>query len=108
MQRIPPFKRGDEFKLYCVYKEEGDPSPIHAVIIKSQIRAGSRRTLVANMEVIKQEAVGAFVLTPTNPDTSGWPKGDVFMDIEFSSNATNKRSTETFMFTVVEDITRDD
>ena len=99
----PEFKRGDTFNLTCTYKESGVATALVDYTIKSQVKTLSG-VLLAELEV----TVADQVLTPglfyLKTNSTAWPIGNVFVDIQFTSGPT-VRSTQTFFVPVVKDIT---
>lgn len=97
------FKRGDTLRLECVRTDSaGLPVDLSTLAISSQVRAGS---FVDDMvSVITSPLAGEFTLSATAAQTSLWPVGNIYCDIEFFGVETE--SSETFIIYTIEDITR--
>ncbi len=107
MLQTEPFKRGDTFSLAGTWKPLGVPTDASALIIASQIRRASG-TLIATLTPVlgdQQASPGKFTLVPQDPDTSGWPIGNAYCDIQIDDQGID-RSTETFVIPIIEDVTR--
>lgn len=107
MKSIAPFKRGDTFSLSCTWKVENQPTSIVGLTINSQIRSGAG-ALVATLQVVPDDQItnpGKYALIPTNPDTSKWPLGNAYCDIQVDDQGID-RSSETFVIPIIEDVTK--
>jgi len=107
MKSIAPFKRGDTFTIACTWKVQNQPTNISGLTIKSQIRS-SAGALVATLRVVADDQIanpGKYALIPTDPDTSKWPLGDAYCDIQIDDQGID-RSSETFVIPIVEDVTK--
>lgn len=104
MKSINSFKRGDTMLLTVTYKVDGVATSVTDIDIASQVRQ-KQGNLVATMNVAKLGGTGQFTLTPSVADTSEWPLGLVYCDIQFSQSGA-VRSTETFGINVVEEVTK--
>lgn len=104
---LPPHKRGDTYSLSCVYKENGVPVSVEDFDIRSQIRDG-RNQILTELVVEKGDQtsdVGLFYLTPTDPDTTLWPTGTYYIDIQFSKDGVIN-SSQTMIQKIIKDITQ--
>lgn len=107
MLQTAPFKRGDTFSLKCIWKVSGIPTDISSLTISSQIRTANG-ALIATLQVVPDDQIsnpGAYALVAANPDTSNWPVGNAYCDIQIDDQGID-RSSDTFVIPVVEDITR--
>lgn len=106
---IPSTKRGDDWSLVGVYKENDVGVDITNYTIRSQLR-DANMSLVCELTVTKSNQIttpGGFVLSiPAGTDTSIWPTGNLQSDIEFVPPGGKKKSTETFLVPVVEEVTK--
>jgi hypothetical protein len=104
MNRIN-FKRGDTFLLRASVNdgtEDANPVDITGWTIRSQIRDGN--TLVDTCTVtITDDAAGEYELLVE--DTTEWPTRVLRCDIEYTTDADQITSTETFEICVIRDIT---
>lgn len=107
MKSLSEFKRGDSFMLACTHKVNGVPTSVTAFNIQAQIRTASNE-LISTLDAIAENQTaspGAFHLSPQNEDTSTWPIGPLYCDIQITSGGVT-RSTSTFVVPVVKDITQ--
>jgi len=107
MLRTANFKRGDTFSLKCTWKVDGTPTSITGLTIASQVRSASG-ALIATLNVVPENQTthpGAYALVAANPDTSRWPLGDAYCDIQIDDQGID-RSSETFIIPVIEDVTK--
>lgn len=107
MKSIAPFKRGDTFSLACTWKVDNQPTSIVGLTINSQIRSGTG-ALVATLQVVADDQTtnpGKYALIPIDPDTSKWPLGDAYCDIQVDDQGID-RSSETFVIPIIEDVTK--
>lgn len=106
---VPSTKRGDDWSLVGVYKENGVGVNITNFTIRSQLR-DANLNLVCELTVTKSNQTttpGGFVLSiPVGTDTTTWPTGNLQSDIEFVPAGGRKKSTETFLVPVVEEVTK--
>ena len=104
---LPPFKRGDTFMFRCLHKVDGVPVSVSEFEISAQIRTRLGVLVATLVPVIADQVAerGRFYLKPEPPDTSGWPVGRHFGDIQITQGGVT-RSTATFTLPVVEDMTR--
>jgi len=106
---IPSTKRGDDWSLVGVYKENDVGVDITNYTIRSQLR-DANMNLVCELTVTKSNQTttpGGFVLSiPAGSDTSTWPIGLLVSDIEFLPPGGKKKSTETFQVPVVDEVTK--
>lgn len=105
MQTIK-FKRGDTYTLTGTYKRNNAPTDITAITLRSQIRtaAGALVTSLIATKADQTATPGKFTLSPEIADTTKWPLGEVYCDIEFNSGGTSI-SSDTFVIVVTEGIT---
>lgn len=108
MKQLPDFKRGDTFLLSCLYKNAGVATDITNATIRSEIVKNdtSRERLVV-LNAIKLDQTtneGQYYLKADASETRSWGVGSYLMDIEITID-NFVRSTETFKFNVIEDIT---
>lgn len=110
MNSLAQFKRGDGFSLTCTWKENGVPAALTGLTISAQIRNPQNMKLVATLlttPAIDQVAnKGVFTLTPVNPSTSAWPIGKMICDIEVINADGLKRSSDSFVVPIIEDVTK--
>lgn len=100
MERIP-FKRGDSLTLTCTTDID-----ITGWTIQSQVRTESGRLVdTLSVNITQTTPTGLFKLTP-NTDTSLWPLGDLYCDIQYTTSANVVVSTDTFIIELVRDETR--
>ena len=94
-------KRGDTFLLAGTRADKsGNPVVITGMTITSKVRrVAYQQALVVT---ITDPANGAFSLSQA--DTSTWPIGTLFCDVQFISGSTTV-SSETFKIVVEEDVT---
>lgn len=107
MLQTTPFKRGDTFSLKCTWKVDGIPTDITGLTITSQVRAANG-TLIAELAPVPDNQTanpGGYALVAINPDTSGWPVGNAYCDIQIDDQGID-RSSDTFVIPVIEDVTR--
>ena len=107
--RTATLKVGDTFGLSCTYKQDGTPTSVATLQIRSQIRTEAGK-LVANLSVTKGDQnvnPGAFTLTVEGgASTQNWPApDDLYIDIEVTDGGI-VRSTETFVIPTETDVTR--
>lgn len=101
MAEVMYFKRGDTFRLSCTTDQD-----ITGFSIASQVRTsagGLIDTLVVNL--LQANPTGSFTLDTTN-NTSGWPIGTLYCDIQYTTGSGEIVSTETFEIDVIRDITQ--
>jgi len=99
-------KRGDTFELSCTLENEGNSVDITNFTITSQIRKNDD-TLLQALTVTKTDAVnGAFTLSAPPAETETWGVRDYQSDIEFVEAGGEVNSSETFVISVIKDITR--
>lgn len=92
------FKRGDTFILDATASMD-----ITGWNIKSQVRKG--RELIADLVVTIIDAPnGAYSLFMD--DTTDWPDGRLFCDIQYTTDSGQVISTETFTIEVHRDVTQ--
>lgn len=107
MQTLASFKRGDVFQIGGTAKDPAAAKiDITLVTVRSQVRTLDG-TLVAELLVSKSDQTtnkGEFSLSCL--DTTAWPPGYVFIDIE-QRVGSGITSSETLRLPVLEDITHD-
>ena len=99
-------KRGDTYKLDVTFTESDGTTPIDLTgwTIRSHIR--HHKTLIANLDVIYDDrANGEFTLSID--DTTDWPISDLSSDIEYTDGNDDIKSSETYIISVIGDITYD-
>ncbi len=107
MDQLSDFKRGDTFSITCTWKENNIPASTAGLTIRSQIRHPKTLALVSDLIVTHANQTtypGVFVLTPSNPDTSAWPIGNLIGDIEIVKDGVT-RSTRTFLVPIQKGVT---
>lgn len=107
MDQLSDFKRGDTFSITCTWKENSIPSSTAGLTIRSQIRHPKTMALITDLIVTHANQAthpGVFVLTPSNPNTSAWPTGNLIGDIEISKDGVT-RSTRTFLVPIQKGVT---
>lgn len=112
MQSIGTLKRGDTF-AFCAQLTDtnGDPLLDAENKLRSQVRTAkdvllAELTITAYTNPITQLLVeGAYVFISVE-DTSDWPTGKVYFDIQYTNNNIVV-STETVFITIVADITHE-
>jgi hypothetical protein len=104
MKSLAPFKRGDTLILTCIYKVDGEAQSVADFDIISQCRRTNGQ-LVFDFDVVKDpDVLGKFTMTP-DIDTNTLPLDELKIDIEIR-DGDFVRSSQTFIFPVIEDITR--
>lgn len=106
---VPATKRGDDWSLIGFYKENDVGVDITNFTIRSQLRDASMN-LICELVVTKANqttSTGGFVLSiPPGTDTTIWPTGTLQSDIEFIPPGGKKKSTETYLIPIVEEVTK--
>lgn len=98
-------KQGDTFELFCVRRDNsGAVVPLTGLTVKSQMVKGEG-SLVDLTVTITDTANGAFTLSKTAAETDLLEIGRYECDIQFTSDLGIVTSTNTFLITIVEDIT---
>lgn len=102
VQKVAPFKRGGSFSAHItVFADSGEIQNIQGKTITSDVRSKSG-SLVGTMEFAAYDGIIFYgVLTPTNPDTSTWPTGDLFCDLKINNGGVIEY-TETFTIPVID------
>jgi len=99
-------KQGDTLEWVITLTENGSVVDITSWSIRAQIRAND--TLVASLTVTKTDAAnGLFTLSATAAQTDSWSAGNHSCDVEFTDGNSEVFSTETFVVTILEDISHD-
>ena len=100
-----PFKRGDTFELDVeVTDVNGDPQPLTDWEIASQVR-DKDGVLVADLVVVEVTPLtGIYKLVKS--DTTDWPVELLSCDIQYTTDAGQIVSTETFEIQCLVDITQ--
>ncbi len=88
-------KPGATFRIPSVYREDGVPTSLAGVTLKSQVRNDTGFSATLNISVTN-EAAGEFVITG---DTSLWPRGLMYWDVK-STESDETRFSETIEFEV--------
>ena len=102
------FKRGDTFILYCqLTEDDGTPISLQNWDVKSKIRKVNK-DLIATLDYVTIDIPNGRFKLRTTSDTSKWPIGQHFCDIEYTTDTDRVMSTQTFIIDVVEDITYED
>jgi hypothetical protein len=97
------FKRGDTFALTCTRRNAaGVAMNITSTTIASKMRLGAAEVTLTVTPTIP--ASGVFVLSATPAATQAWTAGLWRCDVQFT-DAGDVRSTQTFLVSVVEDVT---
>lgn len=104
MEKIE-IKKGDSFSpLIQVAEDNGSIINIAGWSILSQVR-DRLDTLIDTLTVSnKNNSAGTFNLVATN--TSNWPVGELFWDIEYTNQQGIKVSTETILIKCNKDVSR--
>lgn len=103
MKKLPNLKRGDTFSYATTLTTPfGTPLSGVAAQMASQVRDGED-LLIAILTII-ETTPGTYVLSCA--DTSGWPVGNLFTDIQYVDAGGTITSTETLVISVTEDVTR--
>lgn len=99
------FKRGDTFNpLIRVTEDNSEPVNISNWTIISQVR-DIRDNLISTLNVSNRvDSSGEFNLGTL--DTSSWPVGELFWDIQYINAEGVKISTETIVIRCIKDISR--
>lgn len=99
-------KRGDTYKIAITVTEDDNVTPINITdwTIRSQVRR--RDTLIAELSFEITDGInGKYTLQCE--DTTDWPLGKLFTDIEYTDLLGSVVSSETFEIYVIRDITYD-
>lgn len=96
-------KRGDTFLVLGDVAINGVPEPITGWGIRSQVR-DRKDVLLADVQVTVTD-VGLGKYTLRHDDTTAWPVGMNYCDVEYTTDAGQVISTETFEILVKKDIT---
>jgi len=100
-------KRGDTFELSCTLENQGVAVDITNFTITSQLRLPDD-TLLQALTVTKTDATaGQFTLSATATETETWGVANYECDIEFIEAGGEVNSSQTFVISVIKDITRD-
>lgn len=104
--KLIPMKRGDTFALNADITDANEqPVDYIASQVRSQVRAKNDE-LITTLSVQKVDEIpGRYVLMAG--DTSNWPIGTLYMDIEIN-NGEAIMSSSTIEIPVVRDITRNE
>jgi len=100
-------KRGDTFELSCTLENQGVAVDITNFTITSQLRLSDDTLLQALTVTVIDAAAGAFKLGATAAETEGWGIASYECDIEFVEGSGEVNSSQTFVVSVIKDITRD-
>lgn len=99
-------KRGDTFELSATLENQGVAVDITNFTITSQVRQ-SDDALLQDLTVTKTDAAkGAFTLSATPAQTETWDVQPYDCDIEFIDGGGEVNSSNTFVISVLKDITR--
>jgi len=99
-------KRGDTYKIDVTLTESDETTPIDLTgwTVRSHVRR--HKALIANLEFTAVDLVnGKFILS--KDDTTDWPICELSSDIEYSDAYDEVKSSETYIISVVGDITYD-
>lgn len=103
MVAVLTVKRGDTWRFECVRTDEdGAPAPLTGVDIASEITLG--RTRKALSVEVTDAAAGKFSLSLSAFETAQLAARSYRADVEFTENGVVE-STDTFLISVIEDIT---
>lgn len=103
--RVFRHKRGDTFLFLLELFEDDGATPRPLPLVRSQIRQNN--ALVSELFVDAQPGIGRANLSVDASQTSQWPLGFLFWDIELRNPQTNEVvSSETFQIRVEYDVTR--
>lgn len=99
-------KRGDSFDYNVVVTDSGGSTiDLTNWTIKCQLRT-SRDQLIETLTIEEDDySEGSYNLVCD--DTTDWPVGNLYADIEYTDTASKIQSTETFIVQVVKDYTYD-
>lgn len=99
-------KQGDTLEWVIALTEGGSAVDISDWSIRAQIRQND--TLIATLTTtVTNSSGGVFSLSATKTATDSWAAGNHSCDIEFTDNTNDVFSTETFVVTIIEDISHD-
>jgi hypothetical protein len=104
MLKAPPHKRGDTFYKTNVVSDDNGPVNIAGWTITSQLRDPADVKIADCVVAITDAAAGAYSLTVAN--TTAWPLGALFWDIQYIDGSGVIFSTETIQVVILMDITR--
>lgn len=99
------FSRGDYFTIMCsITDADNNPLTVDVSAMRSQVR-DEDGNLLAELRVKKLPDAGKYELfSPV--DTSQWPLGKAFTDIEININGRKIHTRPIFEFTIEETITK--
>lgn len=96
-------KRGDTFLVTCQAVIDGVPVDLTGWSIRSHVR-DRKDALLGDLQVtITDAAQGSYSLR--HDDTTAWPAGQNYCDIEYTTDAGQVISTDTIEVRVAKDIT---
>lgn len=96
-------KRGDTFICQVAVTQDSTPKDLSGWTVRSQVRDND--TLVADLEFSwVDQTAGTYQLRLD--DTTAWPTKLLQCDIEYTTDAAQVVSTETFGITCIRDVTQ--
>lgn len=108
MSSTVTLKRGDTLRLRNTYERSGTPVDITGYTISSQVRTRHDQKiadLTVAIEADQATYPGRFFITATNTETAAWAPNTYDCDIQIADVDGVTRSTKTFPFVVVQDVT---
>lgn len=99
-------KRGDTFAINCTIENQGVAVDVTNWTIACQARADDDTILQTFTVTITDAAAGLFTVSATPAQSELWSIGNYSVDIEFIDGSGEVNSTETFILSVIRDITR--
>jgi len=103
VQALQPHKRGDYFSFFAELKNEFNQAiVIDDSLISSQIR-DSHGNLIDDLDISSTNIPGQYLVE--KDDTTGWPLGNLEIDLEFLLSAKPK-SSPTFTVLIIKDVTQ--
>lgn len=100
-------KRGDTLAVDGVVAQDaGGAVDLTGYTVRSQVRRQSGDLVSALTVTVTNAALGTFTLVAAAAETRGWAPGRHACDVEYASGGGVVSSTESFPFTVLEDVTR--
>lgn len=97
-----PFKRGDTFLIEAEVKIDGVVRDITGWVVKVQVRKGA--TLIAELDIEYTDRVNGLYRLRKDV-TTDWGLGELSCDIQYTTDALQIISTETFIIACEADIT---
>ena len=99
-----PFKRGDTLVLNNTVRVNGATTNIAGWTIRCQLRDNQGQLVATLTPTITNAAEGEYKLQTPTP-TTGWATGRLRADIEYTTEAGQVISTDTFYVNVIPDVT---